>query len=99
MYILVTMYNKKKIIVLFFRFLKDKGLYGRFKVYFYASRLNKRMTISDFLSNSQPYYYVSSSFFWNETNEGQYFWRGVCKEWRYKIEMFSHNSYDSYSYG
>lgn len=97
--IYISMDNKKEIIIMFLRFLKDKGLYGRFKVYFYASILNKRRTIFEFLSDGHPYYYISSSFYWDKTNEGQNFWRGVCKDWRYKIETFSHSSYDSYSYG
>lgn len=74
--------NSDKEVFYFLRFLKENGLYGRFKAYFRVSRLNKKRHMHEFLKHTRPYFYLSGSFLWCETNEGRDFWENKCNNWR-----------------
>lgn len=77
--------NSKLRLIIFYQFLKEKGI-----VTSYVTHLKKRFRderiVIIFLRKSCENLHgwttlISSAFAWQLTNEGEYFWRNIAFEW------------------
>ena len=74
---------------IFVRFLKQKGAYAAFKRNFNlnyikanAPSLGKRIfSRNEYFDIVAPRFYLSYSFMWATTIEGQTYWQTICNEW------------------
>ena len=84
-----TTYPSSKI--LFLRYLKQKGIYVRFRKYFNFDYLNKWhpeilvkvKTVEDYFFVVNPVYYLEYAFRWDGTDEGFDFWSDLSAAWKH----------------
>ena len=75
---------------LFFRYLKQKGVYTRFRKYFSFNYLNKWhpeillkiKTTKDYFIIIPPTFYLEYAFTWDGTEEGFDFWADISATWK-----------------
>ena len=74
----------------FIRYLKQKGVYARFKKYFsfdyldkwHPEILSKVKTIEDYFYVVDPTFYLEYAFRWDGTEEGFDFWSDLSAIWK-----------------
>ena len=61
---------------LFFRFIKEKGIYGKWR-----KNLKEKDLYAILFTKRHPSQFLNLSFVWTDTEEGWDFWNKVNKEW------------------
>ena len=65
----------------FFRFLKEIGVYGKYRKYAdYRNKFHRECSLKNFLNERNKEDYIEAAFDWSSTKEGHMFW--------YKIHMW-----------
>lgn len=64
---------------IFLQWLKDKGVYSQYKENFINYDLHHSFSV--FISEYNPYSYLSSAFFWADTSQGWNYWEELNWEW------------------
>lgn len=86
--------NSKKTINKFKRFLKNKGVWAQFILNYKDKTLQHSMTLRPYkldgnvgiyLRDCPPSQFLSSSFCWHRTIQGDQFWRGLSQQWNEMI--------------
>lgn len=67
---------------IFFNFLKIKGAYDAF-----VRNFEQEIHFDGYFERTLSMYYISCSFVWDKTPEGQSYWEGLDNEWRKELEQ------------
>lgn len=71
---------------LFVNFLKSNGAYESFMRNYLES---DPPPCIERLKSFDPRHYIVSSFYWNSTPEGKYYWNRLDDKWRFLLSFFN----------